>query len=456
MRRSTRVATTGLALVLGLSTITVPAMASPETDPAEVTPLAETTPAPTPAPTAKGDPAEVTPLAETTPPPPPPPPPAPVNRPPVTVPDVVNMRAGTARAIAVLANDSDPDGDRLRILSKSITVSPARARVSVDSQERLVVTPNRDVARTLRVRYLVGDGAGGKTAAILTVNVAAAAPTTRNDYATILEGQQATVNVLRNDGDPNGRKISLVKVANVKHGKTIRSGSSVIFKPKSGWTGTQKIRYRIENGKGVQATGRVYVTVKPRSSSSREIERSLARLGLPVGYVDGQYTEESRRAMCAWREVTGRKVHRGLPSKREARAIVATNSLPRARGHMVSGMNVNRACQVGYWVSGGRYRAIMPVTTGGPGFETRSGTWRIFRSISTTWEESNIYEGAKMYRSMYFSGGQAIHGSATDALVVPRPASKGCIRMLHRDVDRLRAAGFANGGTVKVYGVWRG
>ena len=42
-----------------------------------------------------------------------------------------------------------------------------------------------------------------------------------------------------------------------------------------------------------------------------------------------------------------------------------------------------------------------------------------------------------MYRSLYFSGGQAIHGSHSDTYVVTYPASHGCVRMLHRDVDWL-------------------
>ena len=55
---------------------------------------------------------------------------------------------------------------------------------------------------------------------------------------------------------------------------------------------------------------------------------------------------------------------------------------------------------------------------------------------------------------MQFSGGQAMHGSATDALVRTYPASHGCVRMLHRDIDALQAGGVGNGTLVRVIGTW--
>jgi lipoprotein-anchoring transpeptidase ErfK/SrfK len=71
-----------------------------------------------------------------------------------------------------------------------------------------------------------------------------------------------------------------------------------------------------------------------------------------------------------------------------------------------------------------------------------------------TWRYSTIYPEARMYKPMQFSGGQALHGSATDALVKTYPASHGCVRMLHRDIDALQAAGFGLGSLVKVIGYW--
>jgi lipoprotein-anchoring transpeptidase ErfK/SrfK len=49
-----------------------------------------------------------------------------------------------------------------------------------------------------------------------------------------------------------------------------------------------------------------------------------------------------------------------------------------------------------------------------------------------------------------------VHGSATDALVLPYPASHGCVRMLHSAIDELWANGVGIGTKVLVYGNWNG
>ena len=123
---------------------------------------------------------------------------------------------------------------------------------------------------------------------------------------------------------------------------------------------------------------------------------------------------------------------------------------------MVPGVNISITCQAVFWVSPqDTYRRIMPGSSGMQGFRTRLGTWRVFIT-RTTWRYSTIYPEARMYKPMQFSGGQAIHGSATDALVKTYPASHGCVRMLHRDIDALQAGGVRNGTLVKVFGTWKG
>lgn len=122
---------------------------------------------------------------------------------------------------------------------------------------------------------------------------------------------------------------------------------------------------------------------------------------------------------------------------------------------MINGVNVSITCQAAFWVEGGHYVRVMDGTTGKPGHATRLGTSTIFRSY-TTWRGSTIYKGAMMYKPMQFNGGEALHGSATDHLVKTYPASHGCVRMLHRDIDALHAGGVGIGTKVRVFGqyVW--
>jgi len=196
------------------------------------------------------------------------------------------------------------------------------------------------------------------------------------------------------------------------------------------------------------------VAPKPKVPKPKAVERKLHRLGLPVGSVSKQYDMYSNRAFCAWRELTGRKVKHSALSKNEKRAVVTT-SMFLIPNYMVDGMNVSIACQVNYWIdknkAGYRYiRGVFPVSSGQSGW-TPQGRYSISHQIDG-WHESTQFEGAMMYRPKYFNGGIALHGSISDSLVLPYPASHGCVRMLHKDIDKLWKAGVNPGTPVLVYG----
>lgn len=201
-------------------------------------------------------------------------------------------------------------------------------------------------------------------------------------------------------------------------------------------------------------------SAKGNGPTTKQVERAFTRLGIPTGVVDNTWTQDTRRATCIWRELTGRTPKRTLAGTPERHAIITTKTLT-VPASMKPGLHVNIACQSAIWVqattAGTRaIERIMPVTTGIPGaHDTRPGTFTIFRATNR-WHESTLYEDAMMYRPMYFSGGQALHGSASDRMVGTRPASHGCVRMLHADIDRLWKAGFGVGDMVRVYGTWRG
>lgn len=127
---------------------------------------------------------------------------------------------------------------------------------------------------------------------------------------------------------------------------------------------------------------------------------------------------------------------------------------------MVTGLNVSRTCQTMVWVVAGgghrRVKAVFPVSTGKVATKTRAGSFRVFRS-QNRWANSQEFPSsrANMYRPVDFSGGQAFHGMRADSMVFDFPASHGCVRMLHRDINRLWAAGATKRGTrVRVYGNW--
>jgi lipoprotein-anchoring transpeptidase ErfK/SrfK len=394
-------------------------------------------------------------------------PPPPPNSPPLAVPDAAAMYSPAELRIDPRANDSDPDGDPISVTGIALTTPAAGTAALVD--QAVVVRSNAGYAGPLVVTYTLADARGATAQGSITVTVLGALPNRRpvavSDSATVRPGRTYKFKVLANDTDPDGDRIRLIKVKKHKKVKVRKAGSKVRFRARSSFSGKVRIKYRIKDARGAKDWGRLTVTVKPKpkpkpkrkrgtSVSKVSVERALARLGMPVGRADGRYDAATRRAVCAWRTIEGRKAHRGLPTKSESRAIVADQRLPSARSVMVKGVTISVTCQAAFWVRSDRsYRRVMAASTGKAGYRTRRGTFRVFIS-HRTWRTSTIYPEARMYKPMQFSGGQAIHGSATDRLVKTYPASHGCVRMFHRDINALQAGGFGYGSTVRVIGRW--
>ena len=397
----------------------------------------------------------------------------PPNQVPVAGPDAAQMYSGGQLRLDPRGNDSDADGEVLAVVSA--VLSSGLGTVAIEGQE-LVIGAAAGYLGPLVVTYVVSDPRGGQAQSTVTVDVIRAPnqpPVATGDAVTVKTGRTYRIPVLANDSDPDGDPMTLAKVGKAKHGTAKRSGSKVVYKAPKSWVGRTVVRYTVRDAAGATTSGVLTITVvrrtpaakpkpKPKptpppagaAASRADVERALARLGLPTGRVNGSYDAATRRAVCSWRTVTGRTASRALPSRSEARAIVATAGLPAAVSSMVAGVNVSRTCQSAFWVGSDReYRRVMAASTGKAGYRTRVGTHRIFRTHSV-WRFSTIYPEARMYKPMQFSGGQALHGSATDQLVKTYPASHGCVRMLHRDIDAMQAGGVGNGTMVRVFGTW--
>jgi hypothetical protein len=88
------------------------------------------------------------------------PPVAPVNRAPVAQPDVARTRPGLAVDVAVLANDSDPDGGVLSIVPPAAVAS---ATVTVQPDNRLRVLPADGFGGLIEFTYQVQDAGGARS-----------------------------------------------------------------------------------------------------------------------------------------------------------------------------------------------------------------------------------------------------------------------------------------------------
>ncbi len=92
------------------------------------------------------------------------------NRPPIALADSATTAFGTAIEIPVLANDSDPDGDPLSLVSVD---PPQHGSASITASARIAYTPAAGFAGRDHFGYRVGDGRGGEATSTIDVFVTA-------------------------------------------------------------------------------------------------------------------------------------------------------------------------------------------------------------------------------------------------------------------------------------------
>ncbi|MDN5668341.1 MAG: Ig-like domain-containing protein [Renibacterium salmoninarum] len=130
------------------------------------------------------------------------------NHPPVAADDVISMRPGRNVSLDVLLNDSDPDGNALRVDPDRFE-GPQEMNPRMSEQGRVILTSPKDPG-IYTMNYTITDGAATSNANIkMTVSPEAPlkAPIARDDHVTEQEtlGKTAVdVPVLKNDEDPDG------------------------------------------------------------------------------------------------------------------------------------------------------------------------------------------------------------------------------------------------------------
>lgn len=96
-------------------------------------------------------------------------PPQPENGAPVAANDTATVASGGSVGIAVLGNDSDPDGDRLTVASTS---KPLHGAVSINANGTITYQPDRKFNGSDTFTYVVSDGTATDTGAV-TITVTA-------------------------------------------------------------------------------------------------------------------------------------------------------------------------------------------------------------------------------------------------------------------------------------------
>jgi CshA-type fibril repeat protein len=185
----------------------------------------------------------------------------PVNDAPVAVADTASVEEDSSVLVDVLANDTDIDGDTLRILS----VDAATNGATVIEAGQIRYTPNEDFNGTDSFRYTVTDDQGGETSATVTVRVTPVndAPVAVDDVATVLEDSVARIDVVANDTDVDGDALRVTAVGEAANGTTTIAGNQVVYTPNPNFFGEDSFSYTVSDPGGLTAEATVTVTVEP-------------------------------------------------------------------------------------------------------------------------------------------------------------------------------------------------
>jgi len=178
-----------------------------------------------------------------------------LNRAPNAQNDAFSINRGETAMLDVLANDSDPDQDPLKITSVTL---PVHGNAAV-SGNRISYTPASDFIGQDTFSYTIADDKGASSSAQVTVTVKAVnrPPVAMDDRYVVPASRDSLLNVLANDRDPDGDALSIVSFTQPGSGSISQGGNgNLIFSPQFGFVSTS-FNYTISDGKGGTATATV-------------------------------------------------------------------------------------------------------------------------------------------------------------------------------------------------------
>ncbi|MCF9157571.1 tandem-95 repeat protein, partial [Vibrio parahaemolyticus] len=176
--------------------------------------------------------------------------------------DKATVVEDTSTVIKVLGNDTfEGDG---KVVSLDTNNGPANGTVSVNPDGSVTYTPNDNYHGTDSFTYIVTSG-GVSESTTVSVDVTPVndAPVAKDDIATTQEDTVVTIDVLPNDTDVDGDKLS-IQSATVPEaqGKVEIVDGKLVFTPAENFNGDAEITYTVTDGQ-LTDEAKVTVTVNP-------------------------------------------------------------------------------------------------------------------------------------------------------------------------------------------------
>jgi large repetitive protein len=185
-----------------------------------------------------------------------------INRDPVARADEAVTEMEQQVRIAVLENDSDPDGDPMTLV-RIDRPQHGIARIT-DDKLAVIYTPEQGFIGRDSFLYTVVDYERSPVYGFVEVAVLGAntSPVVADDSVTVTGREAVDIPVLLNDSDPDGDGLTLSEIGEPDHGTVAPiDDRGIRYVPDEGFKGLDRFRYTVSDGRGGTATGEVTVRV---------------------------------------------------------------------------------------------------------------------------------------------------------------------------------------------------
>lgn len=180
----------------------------------------------------------------------------PVNDPPAAVDDNASTPQDTSVGINVLANDNDPDGDLLDVVSVS---QPASGSAVINTDDTITYTPDVGFSGTDTFDYEITDGEFLATAsATIFINQ----PPSANDQNVVTD-EDTSVAITLSGEDLDGIVVDYGVDEGPAHGELTGTAPDLAYDPFENYHGSDSFSFTVIDDKGAYDTGTVFITVNP-------------------------------------------------------------------------------------------------------------------------------------------------------------------------------------------------
>ena len=203
-------------------------------------------------------------------------PPLTVHQPPIAAPDSVSVRVDDVVDIPVLANDVQPDGDKLTLDPTLATPLPSGAGLLFASGDHLrYLAPAKPGNYTAAYKVYGADGQWATAEVSIAVRERDAAtnnpPVPKTVTARVLAGDTVRITIPLSGIDPDGDSVQFIgQETNPQKGAVVASGPDWMdFQAGDYAAGTDTFTYAVVDALGARATGTVRVGIAARVEGAR-------------------------------------------------------------------------------------------------------------------------------------------------------------------------------------------